>query len=1410
MMQSVVFNAPPPNADFTVLPISGDAPLEIIIQGIDNGVGPITSWSWDFGDPSTTTDVATGIGPHNYTYTVDGTYTITLNYSGPGGSGSVSRQVGVYPASDPVQAAFSYELQGPDTGGFRVCFTNASTGPFIKSEWDFDNNGTFEVEDNNQVVCHIFSEGTFTVKLKVTAADTVTTSTATKQVNVVAAPVAAFNITPGANITWGTLVSFTDTSTGIITSWAWDFDGDGNTDSTTQNPSNISLTDLGANPIRLTVTGPGGSSYVEQIIYVSRLEITCNFNGNLNVLPSAGSQSYTSVIGNDGGRPITYHWTITGSGSGLPASFATKDINVDWNSIGYGSFLVTLEASTADGSSCNTSKTVNHNWQPLDCDTSVSLPGTLYANGQNYTFTANVSNINGRSVTGYNWTVNGSPVQSGASNTYTWTNTTDTGILPYNVTVSYTVTVDNGATYTPTTSSCSNDKSFTVQPWPTLTCNSISGTFTPLPTTPDNTTRSYNYTVSTSGTAGRTVSYSWSVVGGTITSANPSTNNQVTVRWDPTQASFPTAPQNENVSVIVTVTNPDSTQVACNTAHNVGVTVNHLVCNLPSGDVTPVVGETNNYTRNLANTYGRTITAFNWEIEQLTPVAASSTDPNHPLSFNFSTPGATYRIRYNTTVAADGGLPGDSCTSGWLDLAVYDTGVGFQCEGNLTGNTSPTNPASSFPYSLAMDNGNLYNLQYTYILTDYLGNEHTLGAITSTADGTISSPGFSLAALGPLGVDNYSLRVEVVEVGATHTTYSCNKSLNLTVGTLNANYSYNAGSWSNSAVPIGQDICFTNTSTATPGTIDTLNYTWNIGGNAADNSLGINTSTDKDLPGCMSFSQPGSYTVNLVGTTDSGLRTSNHSVTFSVYGLQSILIGHTGSSFAPSTQYFTATGTNISSGYSWKFYLVGNPTSLGSRTGASVNFPFSSAGTYKAVVSGTGPLGTTTAELQFTLLAPGSLAAGFRASQYGGVAPLTTCFTDTSVSDSQITQWEWDLDGDGSYELVYDQNHIPASICHTYSTPATSTTVRLRVTNSSFTDIATNVIRTYNLLESSVSFSVTPNGAGSYCFTAILPPGVTVTGWDFGDTITAVGQNYVCHTYGASGTYVVAMSVDEGGTTGTVVRTVEVTLGSGPTPDLHVSGTCSGTRVASFVVTNNGGAMTTPDQVIIRDLNGNVIKTDTLLLAAGGSTTFTVSDVSDNVTFETVDFMLSASTTCYYPPEISVAPSCGLNSLPIFTVTNNRPTDGPMAAPQAYEIRDLQNNLIDNGTFQLGLNELSVDIPVPSGNNPYETYTFTSTGDVGTFNVSHSCATPPVIVVTSDCSYPIVFTVTNTGGNMLLDQDYTIVDGSSNPVDSGSFKLAANGQTQFTLTGLTPTRATPSAATGASSLSPKPRTATAP
>src|SRR5690606_12600323 len=62
----------------------------------------------------------------------------------------------------------------------------------------------------------------------------------------------------------------------------------------------------------------------------------------------------------------------------------------------------------------------------------------------------------------------------------------------------------------------------------------------------------------------------------------------------------------------------------------------------------------------------------------------------------------------------------------------------------------------------------------------------------------------------------------------------------------------------------------------------------------------------------------------------------------------------------------------------------------------------------------------------------------------------------------------------------------------------------------------------------------------------------------------------------------------------------------------------------------------------------------------------------------------------------------------------------------------------------------------------------------------------PVIVVTSDCAYPIVFTVENTGGDVLTPQGYTIVDGGGTTVDSGTLTLASGASTTFTLTGLDP------------------------
>jgi PKD repeat protein len=79
------------------------------------------------------------------------------------------------------------------------------------------------------------------------------------------APVADFTGTP----TSGTVpfsVTFTDSSTGSITSWSWTF-GDGGT-STSQNPTH-SYTTSGTYSVVLTVTGPGGSNSLTRTSYVT-------------------------------------------------------------------------------------------------------------------------------------------------------------------------------------------------------------------------------------------------------------------------------------------------------------------------------------------------------------------------------------------------------------------------------------------------------------------------------------------------------------------------------------------------------------------------------------------------------------------------------------------------------------------------------------------------------------------------------------------------------------------------------------------------------------------------------------------------------------------------------------------------------------------------------------------------------------------------------------------------------------------------------------------------------------------------------------------------------------------------------------------------------------------------------------
>ena len=81
LLVSVACEPLPPDAEFGVLPETGQAPLEV--HFIDLSMGEIDTWEWDF-DNDGRLD-STESNPW-YTYRDPGTYTVSLTVSGIGGS----------------------------------------------------------------------------------------------------------------------------------------------------------------------------------------------------------------------------------------------------------------------------------------------------------------------------------------------------------------------------------------------------------------------------------------------------------------------------------------------------------------------------------------------------------------------------------------------------------------------------------------------------------------------------------------------------------------------------------------------------------------------------------------------------------------------------------------------------------------------------------------------------------------------------------------------------------------------------------------------------------------------------------------------------------------------------------------------------------------------------------------------------------------------------------------------------------------------------------------------------------------------------------------------------------------------------------------------------------------------------
>lgn len=147
-----------------------------------------------------------------------------------------------------------------------VWFTDLSTGEIDRWEWDFDNDGV--VDSTDQYVLHVYEyPGAYTVKLIVRGKGETDSEVKTSYI-VVSSPACKADFSADPLVCHGaTTVQFTDLSTGDVTGWAWDMNGDGNIDSTAQNPA-YTFSQDGSYSITLTITTANCSDIITRYDYI--------------------------------------------------------------------------------------------------------------------------------------------------------------------------------------------------------------------------------------------------------------------------------------------------------------------------------------------------------------------------------------------------------------------------------------------------------------------------------------------------------------------------------------------------------------------------------------------------------------------------------------------------------------------------------------------------------------------------------------------------------------------------------------------------------------------------------------------------------------------------------------------------------------------------------------------------------------------------------------------------------------------------------------------------------------------------------------------------------------------------------------------------------------------------------------
>ncbi len=284
---------------------------------------------WSFGDGTTSM-----LDNPTHTFPGPGTYQVQLiAYSGNGCSDTTFQNISIML---PLSCSFSYTGNCALTPAQFTDNSYVAGGTIVSWYWNFGD-GTSSSQQNP---LHIYANaGTYNVVLYVTSSNGCSGSD-TMQVTVSPVPQVSFL---SNNVCFGQVTQFTNTSTipsGNIISYAWDFDSNGNTDNTSQNPG---------------WTFPSSGNMNVTLIAVSNNNCSASWSGPVTVYsqPTASFSANNSCEGQ--ATPFINNSYVVAPGAIVSFNWDFGDmsssslVNPSHAYATYGNYNVVLTATTTDG-----------------------------------------------------------------------------------------------------------------------------------------------------------------------------------------------------------------------------------------------------------------------------------------------------------------------------------------------------------------------------------------------------------------------------------------------------------------------------------------------------------------------------------------------------------------------------------------------------------------------------------------------------------------------------------------------------------------------------------------------------------------------------------------------------------------------------------------------------------------------------------------------------------------------------------------------------------------------------------------------------------------------------------------------------------------------------------------------------